>query len=101
MTSIKFFWLKAGNAARHERSLVKLIWAADRQLFQYSRPGLQSVNIQLATLRMSVHDNISELYRCFKQLLPSTFPLSRIAVLPWDQLRVNRPKTNALVYGCK
>jgi hypothetical protein len=86
-TRIKFFWLKAANAAANERSLVKLIWSTDGQSFQYSRPGLPPVKIQLDMLRKLVHSNLGELYQRFEQLLPSTFSISRIFALPWNELQ--------------
>ena len=85
-TRIKFFWLKAANAALNERSLVKLIRSADGQSFEYSRPGLPPVKIELAILRKLVHSNLGELRRRFSRLLPSTFPVSQVDRLPWGDL---------------
>jgi hypothetical protein len=85
-TRMKFFWLKAANAAKKERSLARLLWSTDGQSFQYSRPGLPPVTVQFTTLRKLVHDNLGELYQRFEQLLPSTFPISKIIALPWNEL---------------
>ena len=86
-TQIKFFWLKAGIVAAKERSLAKLLWSNDGLSFRYSRPGLLPVTVQLTTLRKLVHDNLGELHQHFEQLLPSTFPISKILALPWHELR--------------
>ncbi len=83
---IKFFWLKAGNAARNERSLAKLIWSTDGKSFEYSRPRLTPLKIQFAVMREMVHSNLSQLHKCFERLLPSTFPISKITSLCWDEL---------------
>ena len=53
-TQIKSFWLKAATAATNERSLSKMFWSTTGQSFQYSRPELPAVDIQLATLRKLV-----------------------------------------------
>ena len=96
-TRIKFFWLKAANAALNERSLVKLIWSADGQSFEYSRPGLPPVKIELAILRKLVHSNLGELRRRFSRLLPSTFPVSRVDRLPWGDLRDDASSSQSFI----
>jgi hypothetical protein len=83
---MKLFWVKAQKGVDDERSRAKLIWTADSQSFQYARPGLPFLKIELSMLRKLTHNNLGELNQCFEQLFPSTFPASRALTFPWGRI---------------
>lgn len=96
-TRFKFFWLKAGAAARKERSLAKLVWSTDEKSFEYSHPKLSPLKIQLTDLRGMIHNNLSQLHQRFERLLPSTFPMSKITSLHWDELSDDASSTQSFL----
>ena len=83
---MKFFWMKAQRGVDAEHSRTKVIWKADSQSFQYLRPGLPFIEIELSMLRKIIHDNLRNLHQHFEKLFPSTFPATQAMGLPWGHI---------------
>lgn len=77
--------------------MAKLIWSTDGKSFEYSRPRLSPVKIQLVVMREMVHSNLSRLHKCFEQLLPSAFPISKIMALSWNELHDDASSTQSFL----
>lgn len=89
MTYLKNVWLLAMSEVDEESSKVKLTWNENRTGFQYHRPGVLLVDIEIDQMRSMVHSLDDQLEKCAEKLFPPTMPLDRVMDLPWDTLQAS------------
>lgn len=89
MTYLKNVWLLAMADVDEETSKVKLTWNESRSGFQYHRPGVLLVDIEIDQMRSMVHSLDDQFEKCAEKLFPPAMPLDHAVKLPWHTLQAS------------
>ncbi|KAF7966129.1 hypothetical protein HWV62_39966 [Athelia sp. TMB] len=90
-------WLFALSDSNEERSKVQLMWNERCSGFQYLRPGVLQVDIEINQIRQMVHSMEGKMEETITKLFPPTMPFSRAMNLPWKELQPSATVTSSFL----